>query len=57
MKRSRACTDMLSNENDAFKFSKTEKHTEQHMHHVHIVPGLVELFFFPNQRAVDQKHE
>ena len=37
VKMSRACTDMLSYENDAFKFSKTaklQKH-KQHVHHLH----------------------
>ena len=36
LKTSRACTDMLSNQNDAVKFSKKncERH-KQHVHHVH----------------------
>ena len=34
LKTSRACTDMLSYENDAIKVSKTAKNT-QHVHHVH----------------------
>ena len=36
MKTSRACTGMLSSENDDFKFLKTEeKKHKMHMHHVH----------------------
>ena len=35
LKTSRACTDMLSYENDAIKLSKTAKNTKQHVHHVH----------------------
>ena len=36
MKMSRACTDILSSENDDFKFLKTAKKThKKHVHHVH----------------------
>ena len=35
MKTSRAYTDMLSYQNDAFKFSKTAKTHRQHVHHPH----------------------
>ena len=34
MKMSRACSGMLSSENDEFKFLKTAKH-KMHVHHVH----------------------
>ena len=58
MKKSRACTGMLSHENDAFKFSKTAKTTNSTCITCTIVPGLRELFFSsPNQSTVDQKHE
>ena len=42
----RACTDMLSYENDGFKFSKTVKITNSTCISCTIVPGLLELFFF-----------
>ena len=35
LKTSRACTDMLTYENDAIKVSKTAKKHKQHVHHVH----------------------
>ena len=35
MKMSRACSGMLSSENDDFKFLKTEKKHKMHVHHVH----------------------
>ena len=58
MKESRACTGMLSYENDAFEFSKTAKTINSTCITCTIVPGLVELFFFsPNQSAIEQKHE
>ena len=43
IKTSRACTDMLSYENDAFKFSKNAKNTNSTCT---IVPWLVELETF-----------
>ena len=57
-KTSRACTGMLSHENDAFKFSNSAnlKHKE-HVHLVHHCPRARGTVFFPNQAAVDQKHE
>ena len=58
LKTSRACTDMLSYENDAIIFSKTAKITKQHVHHVHSSSGARETgIFSPTQSAVDQKHE
>ena len=42
MKTSRACTDMLSSENDDFKFLQTVKNIKNTCT---IVPGLVELFY------------
>ena len=58
LKTSRTCTDMLSHENDAIKFSKTAKNTNCTCITCTIVPGLVKLWYFsPNQSAVDQKHE
>ena len=41
MKTSRACTDMLSNVNDAFKLSKTAKNTNNMCITCTKVPGLV----------------
>ena len=35
MKTSRACTGMLSSENDDFKFLKTAKKHIKHVHHMH----------------------
>ena len=35
MNMSRACSGMLSTENDDFKFLKTAKKHKMHMHHVH----------------------
>ena len=35
MKMSRACSGMLSSENEAFKFLKTAKKHKMHVHHVH----------------------
>ena len=35
MKTSRACTGMLSSENDDFKFLKTAKNIKKHVHHVY----------------------
>ena len=35
MKMSRACSGMLSSENDDFKFLKTAKYHKMHVHHVH----------------------
>ena len=52
MKTCRACTGMLSSENDDFKFLKTAKSIT-----CTIVPGLVELFLSPNQSVVDRRHE
>ena len=46
LKWSRACTDALSNENDAIKFSKNcEKHKE-HVHHLHYSSGTRETGVF-----------
>ena len=46
MKMSRACTGMLSSENDDFKFFKTaKKHKKSSCITCTIVPGLVELFY------------
>ena len=46
LKKSRACTDMLSYENDAIKVSKAAKNTHSTYITCTIVPGLVELVFF-----------
>ena len=35
MKTSRACTSILSSENDDFKFLKTAKKHKKHVHHMH----------------------
>ena len=35
MKKSRACTSMMSSENNDFKFLKTSKKHEKHVHHMH----------------------
>ena len=35
MKMSRACSGMLSSENDDFKFFKTAQNRKMHMHHMH----------------------
>ena len=35
MKTTRACTGMLSSENDDFKFLKAAKNIKKHVHHVH----------------------
>ena len=48
---SRACTGMLSSENDDFKFLKTAKN-KKHVHH-----ESWNCFFSPNQSVIDQKHE
>ena len=45
MKMSRACTDMLSSENDYFKFLKTVKYIKSMCITCTIVPGFVELFY------------
>ena len=45
MKVSRACTGMLSSENDDFKFLKTAKNIKSMCITCTIVPGLVELFY------------
>ena len=46
MKTSRACTGMLSFENDDFKFlKKTAKNTKSACITCTIVPGFVELFY------------
>ena len=63
MKTSRACTGMLSSENDDFKFLKSVKNCENNQKHCTIIPGLVELFYIfqtsPSlaRNIVDQKHE
>ena len=57
MKTSRACTGMLSSENDDFIFLKTVKNLKSMCVTCTIVPVLVELFSSPNQSVVDQKHE
>ena len=46
MKKSRACTGMLSSENDDFKFLKTAKNIKSMCITCTIDPGLVELFYF-----------
>ena len=46
LKTSGACTDMLSNQNDAVKFSKTAKDTNSTCITCTIAPALVELVFF-----------
>ena len=51
MKTSRACTGILSSENDDFQFLKTAKNLKSIFT---IVPGLI---ISPNQFIVDQKHE
>ena len=53
---SRACTGMLSSENDDFKFLKTAKTIKSAWVRCTVVPGLVELFISTNQSVVDQKH-
>ena len=45
MKKSRAGTSMMSSENNDFKFLKTSKKHEKHVHQCTIVPGLMELFY------------
>ena len=45
MKTSRACTGMLSSENDDFQFLKTMKNRKGMCITGTIVPGLVELFY------------
>ena len=45
MKTSRACTGMLSSENDDFKFLNTTKNRKSMCIMCIIVPGLVELFY------------
>ena len=59
MKMSRACSGMLSSENDPFKFLKISKNIKCMCITCTIVPGLVvmECFISPNQFVVDQKHE
>ena len=44
MKTSRAFTDMLSSENDDYKFLQTAKNIKSMCITCTIVPGLVELF-------------
>ena len=44
-KTSRACTGMLSSENDGFKFLKTAINIKCRYITCTIVPGLVELFY------------
>ena len=56
-KTSKACTDKFCNENDIFKSSKTAKTTNSTCTTCTIVPGLMELLFFQNQFAVDQKYK
>ena len=46
MKTSRACTDMWSYENDAFKCSKTAKNTNSMCITCIIIPGFMERAFF-----------
>ena len=57
MKTSRACSGMLSSENDDFKFLKTAKNINSTCILCIIVPGFVKLFISPNQSVVAQKHE
>ena len=45
IKTSRACTGMLSSENDDFKFLKIVKNIKSMCITCTIVPGLVELFY------------
>ena len=45
MKMSRACTGMLSSENDDFKFLKMAKNIKSACITCTIVSGLVELFY------------
>ena len=49
MKTSRACTGMLSSENDDFKFLKTAKTIKSTCITCTIVPGLAELFYLSKQ--------
>ena len=56
MKTYRACTGMLSSEND-LKFLKTAKNIKSMCITCIIVPELVKCFIYPNQSVVDQKHE
>ena len=56
MKMSRACSDMLSSENDDFKFLKTGKNIKCTCIMCTIVPGSCNCFISPNQLVVDQKH-
>ena len=51
MKTSRACTGMLSSENNDFKFLKTAKTTKSTCITRTIVTGLAELFY-PNQTSL-----
>ena len=58
LKTFRACTDMLSNQNDAVKFSKTAKDANSTCITCTIVPEHSwNWYFSPHQSAVDQKHE
>ena len=57
MKMSRACSGMLSSENDYFKFLKTAENIKCMCITCTIVPGLCNCFIYPNQLVVDQKHE
>ena len=58
MQTSRACTGMLSSENEDFKFLKNcEKH-KKHVHYVHNSSrARGNVFICLNQSVVDQKQE
>ena len=55
MKTSRACTDMLSSENDDVIFLKTAKNTGAMRITCTIVPGLVELFYLSKPQNMNVK--
>ena len=55
MKTSRACTDMLSSENNDVNFLKTAKNTGVMCITCTIVPGLVELFYLSKPKNMNVK--
>ena len=57
MRMSRACSGMLSSENDDFKFLKTVKNIKAQASCAPEFQGLWNCFISPNKFVNDQKHE
>ena len=58
MKTSRACTGMMSPENDDFKFLKDSKKHKKHVHHVHhSSKACGTVLSLQRLSVVDQKYE